>query len=201
MSAPAGPSWKQGIASVLALALMVCLDYATGPELFFSAAYLLPVAICAWRFGFRAILCMALAGGLATFAVDWIDGYSFSHWAIHYWNSVTCFVISLLVGVMLRRLKLAMAERDKSNMELRKALSELEKSTAEIRKLQGGLQVVCAWTKQIQVNGKWMTPDEFLTTQLNLKLTHGISPEGERLFLGEDGEAPKKAANPGERAA
>ncbi|HSJ03131.1 MAG TPA: hypothetical protein VK956_11795 [Verrucomicrobium sp.] len=60
---------------------------------------------------------------------------------------------------------------------MKKALAGLEASTTEIRKLQEGLQVVCAWTKWIKVGEVWMTPDEFLTTQLHLKLSHGISPE------------------------
>ena len=34
--------------------------------------------------------------------------------------------------------------------------------------------------KQIKVGEKWMTPDEFLTTQLHLSLTHGISPSAFR---------------------
>jgi hypothetical protein len=65
---------------------------------------------------------------------------------------------------------------------LQKALDELKQSTEEIRKLQNGLQVVCAWTKQIRVGDKWMTPDEFLSTQLHLKITHGMSPAASREF-------------------
>ncbi len=44
------------------------------------------------------------------------------------------------------------------------------------------LQVVCAWTKRIRVEGKWMTFDEFLKNYLHFNLSHGISPEAmERL--------------------
>jgi hypothetical protein len=39
------------------------------------------------------------------------------------------------------------------------------------------LQVVCAWTQRIQVEGKWVTLDEFLTSKLNVRISHGISPE------------------------
>ncbi len=53
-------------------------------------------------------------------------------------------------------------------------------STVQIRKLQSGLQTVCAWTKQIKVGEKWMTPEEFLRSQLHLDLTHGISPQAFR---------------------
>jgi hypothetical protein len=68
------------------------------------------------------------------------------------------------------------------NIDLQKALDELKRSTEEITKLQNGLQVVCAWTQQIKVGDKWMTPDEFLSTQLHLKISHGMSPEASKDF-------------------
>jgi hypothetical protein len=63
------------------------------------------------------------------------------------------------------------------NCDLQQALEELRCSTEKIRNLQNGLQVVCAWTKRIKVGEQWMTPDEFLRTQLQLRLMHGVSPE------------------------
>ena len=92
----------------------------------------------------------------------------------------TCFVISLVTGFVLSRLRQTLLERKQAYEELRLALKNLEASTSEIRKLQSGLQTVCAWTKQIKVGEQWMTPEEFLKTQLHLQLTHGLSPEGFR---------------------
>jgi septal ring factor EnvC (AmiA/AmiB activator) len=86
-------------------------------------------------------------------------------------------LVSLGTGLLLHRFKLTLAERKQMNDDLQKTLEELKQSTEQIRKLQNGLQVVCAWTKQIKVGEQWMTPDEFLTTQLHLKLSHGMSPE------------------------
>jgi hypothetical protein len=71
------------------------------------------------------------------------------------------------------------------NLDLQQALDELKRSTEEIRKLQNGLQVVCAWTKQIKVGDQWMTPDEFLSSQLHLKISHGMSPAATREFEDE----------------
>jgi PAS domain S-box-containing protein len=53
---------------------------------------------------------------------------------------------------------------------------------AEIRKLRQGLLKVCAWTKRIEVDGRWIAIDEFLSRYLHLKLTHGMSDEAVRLF-------------------
>ena len=58
----------------------------------------------------------------------------------------------------------------------------LDQATAEIAKLQRSLLKICAWTKRIEVDGRWMSVDEFLRDHLRLRLTHGISIEGARLF-------------------
>jgi len=51
----------------------------------------------------------------------------------------------------------------------------LAKATAEIKRLQQRLLKICTWTKRIQVDGKWIPIDEFLTRNLHLKLTPGTS--------------------------
>ena len=62
---------------------------------------------------------------------------------------------------------------------------ELAKATMEIRKLQEGLLKVCTWTKRIQVDGAWIPIDEFLSQHLHLKITHGMSVHGGRMFDGK----------------
>jgi PAS domain S-box-containing protein len=57
---------------------------------------------------------------------------------------------------------------------------QLAEATAEIQRLQRGLLKVCAWTKRIELNGKWIPIDEFLSKHLHLNLTPGVSVEGGR---------------------
>src|ERR1700730_383560 len=59
---------------------------------------------------------------------------------------------------------------------------QLAEATAEIQRLQRGLLKVCAWTKRIELNGKWIPIDEFLTEHLHLKLMPGTSVQGGRMF-------------------
>ena len=61
----------------------------------------------------------------------------------------------------------------------------LYEAAAEIKKLRQSLIKICAWTKRIEVNGRWISVDDFLKDHLGLKLTHGISIEGARLFKEE----------------
>ena len=62
---------------------------------------------------------------------------------------------------------------------------QLGAASAEIAKLRKGLLKICAWTKRIEIDGRWIPVDEFLSEHLHLKLTHGMSVEGARLFQKE----------------
>jgi PAS domain S-box-containing protein len=57
---------------------------------------------------------------------------------------------------------------------------QLAEAAAEIKRLQQRLLKICTWTKRIQVDGKWIPVDEFLTRNLHLTLTPGTSvPRGQ----------------------
>lgn len=62
---------------------------------------------------------------------------------------------------------------------------QLGEASAEIAQLRQGLLKICAWTKRIEIDGRWIPVDEFLSDHLHLKLTHGMSVEGARLFQKE----------------
>ena len=59
---------------------------------------------------------------------------------------------------------------------------QLGEAAKEIKNLRTQLVKVCAWTKRIQINDRWISVDEFLRDHLHLNLTHGMSVEGARLF-------------------
>lgn len=65
---------------------------------------------------------------------------------------------------------------------------KLARADAEIRRLRRGLLKVCAWTKRIEVDGRWISIEEFLSRYLQLQLTHGMSEEAVRLF----GQQPQR---------
>lgn len=59
------------------------------------------------------------------------------------------------------------------------------------------LLTICAWTKKIKVGEKWLSMEEYLSTQLGLHLTHGISEEAARKLKTEMGlevDQPKSSA-------
>jgi len=100
------------------------------------------------------------------------------------WTSISLVENELIYGVALDY-----TTRKQMEIELHLALEkqrslydELESSTRKIQQLRSGLLTVCAWTKRIRHEGKWLSPDEFLRDHLQLPLTHGISDES---FLDE----------------
>ena len=69
---------------------------------------------------------------------------------------------------------------------------QLSEATAEIEKLRTGLLKICAWTKRIEIDGRWIPVDEFLSDHLHLKLTHGMSGQKAHDSSGKRVEAQKK---------
>jgi len=59
--------------------------------------------------------------------------------------------------------------------------AQLSEAAAEIKRLRSQLVKVCAWTKRIHIDGRWIPMDEFLRNYLHLNLTHGMSVEGARM--------------------
>jgi K+-sensing histidine kinase KdpD len=172
---------KAFLASAASLAVVTYVDYATGYEIRVYAFYFIPICLCAWYLGRVSIVCFSVVSAVCWFYADLFSGHQYSTETYRYWNGFISFVPFAVVGLTLNRLKASLdAER--------RAHEELSRSTREIRELQNGLQVVCSWTKRIEVEGKWVPIDEFLTKQLHLKLTPGISPEASRRFREQTAE-------------
>jgi len=158
------------LASLASLALVSWIDWATGYEPSFLVLYFVPVATCAWYLGQSATLIMSFLCGLAWVVVDWLSGHHYTHEYLRYWNGFTGFLAFGIMGLALNGLR-------RSLRELAQALEDVKRSNEEVTKLQSQLQVVCAWTKRIKIDGKWVPLDEFLAKKLNVRITHGISPE------------------------
>ncbi len=56
------------------------------------------------------------------------------------------------------------------------------------------LITVSAWSRKIQVDGAWMSFEEFLVDRLGVSITHGIDPEtAHRLHRTIDGQSPHRS--------
>jgi|SRR5208337_407760 len=169
--------WKVILAALGNLLAVSYIDYLTGYQFLFFVFYFIPVALCGWYLGRMAVFGMAILTGISWCYVDILSHHHYPSEAFRYCNSFICFLAFAIIGMLLQRLRQSLAEQTNMRRELEVALEEIQRSTEESRKLQGQLQVVCAWTKRINIEGKWIALDEFLTDKLNAKVTYGVSPE------------------------
>ncbi len=63
---------------------------------------------------------------------------------------------------------------------------EITRAKHRIRDLEKWL-TLCAWTKQVNVDGQWIPIERYLADYCGLKLTHGMSQEALNRFMGEVG--------------
>ncbi|MDO8706203.1 MAG: response regulator [Sulfuricaulis sp.] len=74
-------------------------------------------------------------------------------------------------------------QRLQKTMEKNNAL--LQESLEHIAHLKNAMLRICAWTKEVEVDGQWIPIDEYLSKHLGLRLTHGMSVKGTKIFSGE----------------
>src|ERR1051325_1410910 len=182
------------LASISNLLVLSYIHYLTGYQFLFFVFYFIPVSLCGWYLGRTAVLFMAILTGMSWCLVDILADHFYPLEIFRYANSFICFLAFGSIGVLLHSLRQSLHRESGARQELEKALEELNRSTAEIRKLQGHLQVVCAWTKRINVEGQWIALDEFLKTKLNAQVSYGVSPEAMQEVLHLD-KAPDLAGS------
>jgi PAS domain S-box-containing protein len=109
------------------------------------------------------------------------------------WTSISKTEEELVYGVALDYTTRKEMELDleRTLLEARSLVADLTASQKEITKLREGLLTVCAWTKRIRYEGRWMAVDEFLRDYLHLNLTHGISEEAVTGMMAEDEDRPE----------
>lgn len=74
-------------------------------------------------------------------------------------------------GLVMDQMELRLSAR-KAIATLSRVVQGAERATELER-----LVTVCAWSRKIQVDGKWVTFEEFLVDTLGVRITHGIDPE------------------------
>ena len=164
-------------ASLANLLVLSYIVYLAGYNFLFFIFFFIPVSLCGWYLGRVSVVCMAILSGLSWCVVDILSNHFYPVELCRYANTVICFLAFASIGLLLQRLRHSLTEQLRVRRDLEKTLEELNRTTEEARKLQGQLQVVCAWTKRINIEGRWVALDEFLTHQLNTKITYGVSPE------------------------
>ena len=176
-------------ASLASLVALSYIDYLSRYQFLLFIFYFVPPALCGWYLGRSAVVFMAILTGVSWCFVDILSNHHYPSEAIRYWNSLICFLAFAIIGLLMQGLRTSLSEQTRVRKELEKTLADLTGATEETVKLQRHLHVVCAWTKRINIEGKWIPLDEFLTEKLNAKVSYGVSPEAMQEVLQNDEKA------------
>jgi K+-sensing histidine kinase KdpD len=180
------------LASLANLLVLSYGVYLAGYHFLFFVFFFIPVSMCGWYLGRLAVVCMAVLSGVAWCVVDIISDHQYPVEVFRYANSLICFLAFASIGLLVQNVRQSLHKELEARRALERAHDELRRSTEATRRLQGQLQVVCAWTKRINLEGRWVALDEFLTNSLNTQITYGVSPEAmqEVLHTVEKADAP-----------
>lgn len=179
------------LASLANLLVLSYIVFLTGHNFLFFVFFFIPVALCGWHLGRLSVFCMAVLSGMSWCVVDILSNHGYPSEIVRGVNTLICFLAFATIGLLVQGLRQSLQEQLRVRRELERALDEARRSSEELRRLQDQMQVVCAWTKRINVEGRWVALDEFLTGQLNTKVTYGVSPEAMQEVL--DNVAPAAA--------
>ena len=70
----------------------------------------------------------------------------------------------------------ALARQVMTELELRRANAGLAAALNKVRRLES-LVAMCAWTRTIEMDGRWVTIAEFLRERVGVRVSHGVSDE------------------------
>lgn len=114
------------------------------------------------------------------------------------WGASALFVLLSALGgwLILRALRQEQERRDRVALEEARArtaaererlIVELQKALAEVKTL-GGLLPICAHCKKVRDDkGYWNRIENYIRERSNAQFTHGICPDCERQFYGDEG--------------
>ena len=110
-------------------------------------------------------------------------------------TSVIFIMLVLGIGLLVKRHEWA---QEQAAAEREALLARLQDSLAQLQQLQKGLLTMCAWTRRVLDDGKWVEFEEFLGKRLKIEVTHGISAEAANELL-QSLESSKVGNRPPER--
>lgn len=134
---------------------ILLLDLATGPLLQFPILFVLPVVSAAWFRGFRfaLVLCVILPVGRLVITEYEDTGTPIIYPAI---NCLIRIAVLLIIAYLVARTA-------RQNRELNEQVDTLV--------------TICAWSRTVEYQGKWISFEEYLRLRFNIQVSHGISPD------------------------
>jgi hypothetical protein len=155
---------------VLLLLLVDGVDYLSGHELSFVVFYFLPIAFVSWHTNrkFATFFAVIVTGNWLV--INSLEGTSYSHWFIPYWNAGVRLAAFLIIALVFAFIKQQLVQAQQLNQELAAAL-------AEVKRLSGFLPI-CASCKKIRNDrGSWEQIELYIRDRSEAEFTHSLCPE------------------------
>jgi PAS domain S-box-containing protein len=77
-------------------------------------------------------------------------------------------------------ISIEVTERERVKTELHQKNAELQQAVDRVQRLEQSLVTMCAWTRRIQMDGRWVPIEEFLLEKFGVRVSHGISEDALR---------------------
>jgi signal transduction histidine kinase len=88
-----------------ALALITCIDYASGYDLSLFVFYFVPVALAAWYGSRRGGVVIAVASSACWYLSDWLSGHPYPHPLLIYWETLMRLVAYTTIALALAKIR------------------------------------------------------------------------------------------------
>lgn len=72
---------------------------------------------------------------------------------------------------------LDVTECERARAELRRTNEDLRAAVERVRRLESVVRM-CAWTRRFEIDGRWVSVEDFLWERLGVRVSHGISDDG-----------------------
>jgi hypothetical protein len=155
---------------VLLLLLVDGVDYLTDREVSFFVFYFLPIAFVSWHTNRKVATFFAIVVTGNWLVINYLEGTSYSHWFIPYWNAGVRLVAFLIIALAFAFIKQQLRQEQQLNQELSAAL-------AEVKRLSGFLPI-CASCKKIRNDhGSWEQIEMYIRDRSEAEFTHSLCPE------------------------
>ena len=140
---------------------VLVLDLVTGPYLLFPILFVLPVALSAWYCSNRLAYALSVLLPLGRFFIAvYVDHPAPFIYIVA--NTLIRIAVLLLLAYL---------------------VSRTSRQTKALRERVDGFVTMCAWSRTVEYQGKWVSFEEYLKRRFNLDTSHGISPaEAQKAF-------------------
>lgn len=144
---------------------IVTLDWMTGPHIRFPVLLVLPLALSAWYIGAKLAYSLAILLSISRlFTLELRESVDPPSYCVV--NAVIRVIVFVLLVILVRRLRA---------------------QTLKLEEKMSGLVRMCAWSRTVEYEGRWISFEEYLKLRFNLDTSHGMSPAEAEKFERQHG--------------